>query len=194
MAQSQSTTGALGKSPSALQHNEPPSRSASRDCVADQLQAFASGRSVTVARAPRELYGFWRNWANLAKFCGEPSNVDSADDRRARCVISSNGTDHELEGVIDEETPHERIVWHMQRQSEPVMGGRLEFRPAGGARGTVVTVHILERRHSKAMQRLEKLFQRDAQSHAMQELRRFKQWIETGEIATAQRPAAARRA
>jgi uncharacterized membrane protein len=74
-------------------------------------------------------------------------------------------------------------------------GGRVEFRDSRDGRGTVVTVTIVYDPPGGTLGKLvAKLFQKEPKVQARQDLRRFKQLMETGEIPTAKPPDAAPRA
>ena len=90
----------------------------------------------------------------------------------------------EWEARVTEDRDGELIAWTSEEGSQIPNSGRVEFRDAG-ARGTVVTATILYDPPAGVIGKLvAKLFQREPAIQARRDLRRFKQLMETGEVAT----------
>ena len=154
------------------------------------------GRTVTIARPREELYRFWRDLTNLPAFMENIESVRVLDNARSHWVVKAPaGQTVEWDARIDEERPNELISWTTTPESSVKHTGRVEFREAPGGRGTEVTATILyDAPAGKLGAAIAKLFQREPKVQARQDLRRFKQLMETGEIATAEPPDAAPRA
>jgi len=100
----------------------------------------------------------------------------------------------EWDSIITEDRPGELIAWTSAEGASVANSGRIEFRDSSNGRGTVVTVTIAYDPPLGAVGKMfAKLFQREPKIQARQDLRRFKQLMETGEIATSQPPYAAPR-
>lgn len=154
------------------------------------------GRTVTIARPRSELYAFWRDFANLPRFMENVRDVAVSDTRRSRWTVAAPG-ERELsfETTITEDRPGELIAWRSDEDAPVRNSGRVVFRDAPDGRGTEVEATIAYDPPAGAVGRLAaKLFQREPNIQARRELKRFKQLMETGEIATAQPGAAAPRA
>src|SRR5947207_4895243 len=52
-------------------------------------EAAIVGRTVTINRPRAELYAFWRDFRNLARFLENIERVDVGDDRRSHWVINA---------------------------------------------------------------------------------------------------------
>jgi uncharacterized membrane protein len=154
------------------------------------------GRTVTIAKSREELYRFWRDLANLPDFMENIESIRVLDDTRSHWVVKAPaGKTVEWDALIDEERPNELISWTTTPESSIKHAGRVEFRDAPGGRGTEVTATILyDAPAGKLGAAIAKLFQREPKVQARHDLRRFKQLMETGEIATAEPPDAAPRA
>ena len=77
------------------------------------------------------------------------------------------------------------IAWASTEGADIPNSGRIEFRDAGD-RGTIVTATIAYDPPAGIIGKVvAKLFQREPAIQARRDLRRFKQLMETGEIATA---------
>jgi uncharacterized membrane protein len=91
----------------------------------------------------------------------------------------------ESEIVVDE--PGQLLAWKSVEDADILNEGRVEFRTAPGGRGTEVRAFIAFDPPMGAVGRaIAALQERDPHIQARRDLRRFKQLIETGEIATAQ--------
>jgi len=150
-----------------------------------------STRSVTINRPREELFAYFRDFANLPSFMDNIERVDVIDTTRSRWVVKAPaGQTVEWESTISEEVPPSFFTW--TSQGDVGNSGRIDFHDAG-ARGTVVTASIAYDPPAGAIGKLvAKLFQREPAMQARRDLRRFKQLMETGEVATAARNAALR--
>ena len=146
------------------------------------------GRAVTINRRADELFAYFRDFANLPSFMDNVERIEVLDSRRSHWVVKApGGRTVEWTSVITEEAPGSFIAWASEEGADVPNSGRVDFRPAGD-RGTVVTATILYDPPAGMIGRLvAKLFQREPAIQARRDLRRFKQLMETGEIATAAR-------
>ena len=144
------------------------------------------GRAVTINRPRHELYAFWRKFGNLARILENIESVTELDERRSHWVVRAPaGTTVEWDSVIVEDIPDELISWESEEGADVTNSGRIDFRDAHGGRGTLVTATIAYDPPAGAVGKLvAKLFQREPEIQARRDLRRFKQFMETGEIAT----------
>src|SRR5690606_30525259 len=102
-----------------------------------------------------------------------------------------SGQAFEWDAIIRENRERGRITWESVQGSRFDHRGHITFTRAGGDRGTVVNLEI--RYHLPAGSLgvlLAKLQGADPQHEAAEALRRFKQWVETGEFATNRGPSA----
>jgi len=171
----------------------PLSASKRRDAVADATQDLADGkgssivaRAVTINRPVGELFAYFRNFTNLPTFMENVERIDVLDERRSHWVVKGPaGKSYEWTSTITDETPDRVIAWSSEDGADVPNSGRVEFRDAG-ARGTVVIATILYDPPGGVIGKLiAKMFQREPAIQARRDLRRFKQLMETGEIATA---------
>ncbi|MDO7841816.1 SRPBCC family protein [Sphingomonas immobilis] len=144
------------------------------------------GRAVTINRPVAELYAYWRDFGNLATFMDNVVSVSPIDDKRSHWVVKApGGKTVEWNAVVTEERENELIAWVSEDGADVPNSGRIDFRDAG-ARGAVVTATILYDPPAGTIGKLiAKMFQREPAIQARRDLRRFKQLMETGEIATA---------
>jgi len=153
------------------------------------------GRTVTINRTPHELYTFWRDFRNLPLFMENIESVHILDDTRSHWKVKAPADKTvEWDSLITEDVPGEVIAWRSDHNASIANSGRIEFRKSANNRGTQVTVTIVYDPPAGAIGKMiAKLLQREPHVQARQDLRRFKQLMETGEISTSQPPAAAPR-
>lgn len=147
------------------------------------------GRAVTINKPRSELFAYWRDLSNLPAFMDNVERIDVIDDRRSHWVVKAPaGKTVEWDAVITEEVQDEVIAWASTDDADVPNSGRIDFRDATGGRGTVVTATILYDPPAGMIGKVvAKLFQREPAIQARRDLRRFKQLMETGEIATSAR-------
>jgi uncharacterized membrane protein len=164
---------------------------ADSDDTADEAGQLI-GRTVTISRPRHELYAFWRDFSNLPQIMENIESVTELDERRSHWVVRAPaGQTVEWDSVIVEDIPDELISWQSDAGADITNSGRIDFRDAPGGRGTWVTATIAYDPPAGGVGKLvAKLFQREPKIQARRDLRRFKQFMETGEVATARMNAA----
>jgi uncharacterized membrane protein len=164
------------------------------DAAADFTQSLLEGkggsvaaRAVTINRPASELYEYWRELSNLASFMDNVVSITPNGQQSHWVVKAPGGTTVEWDARITEDKPNELLAWTSEEGADIANSGRVEFRDAG-ARGTVVTATIAYDSPAGIVGKLiAKMFQREPAVQARRDLRRFKQLMETGEIATSSR-------
>ncbi len=164
--------------------------------LAPQHGDLLVGRSVTIDRPRQELYNFWRDFTNLPRFMRNVHQVSVLSEVRSHWVIEApGGKTVEWDSEITRDEPGSAIAWRSIEGANVRNSGLVEFVDSPDARGTVVRVTLVYDPPAGALGALiAKLYQKEPRIQARQDLRRFKQLMETGEIATAQPPDAAPRA
>lgn len=142
--------------------------------------------SVTINRSVSELYRFWRNLENLPRFMRHLQSVEKMTDTisrwRARGPV---GVTVEWEAEIYNEVSDKLIAWRSLEGSTVISAGSVNFDDAGPGRGTRLTVHLqYSPPGGKLGARVARLFGADAETEIREDLRRFKQLLEAGEVAT----------
>jgi uncharacterized membrane protein len=148
-----------------------------------------SAKSVTIRRPRDEVYAAWRDFSRLGEFMENVERVEVLDDKRSHWVVRApGGRTVEWDSRITEERQGELIAWTSEEGADVPNSGHVTFRDAQADRGTIVTATLVYNPPAGAVGKLiAKLFQREPAIQARRELRRFKQLMETGEVATAAR-------
>lgn len=155
-------------------------------------EAQISAAVVTIAKPAQEIYAFWRDFANLPLVMENIAAIEVLDSTRSHWRVKAPGNRVvEWEAVVTDDDPGRAIGWQTVEGSDVQSSGRIEFRDAGD-RGTVVRAVIAYDPPGGLLAQLAaKLFQREPALQSRRDLRRLKQWLETGEISTAARTRAA---
>ena len=139
-------------------------------------------KSITVKRPREEVYRFWRNLENLPRFMYHVEAVSSAGDR-SHWIVKAPGGTVEWDAEIVEEQPGERLTWRSLEGSDVHHQGSVRFRDAPADRGTEVDVELqYDAPGGSAGVMVAKLFGEQPAQQIRDDLRRFKQVMETGEV------------
>jgi uncharacterized membrane protein len=163
-------------------------RDQATEALIDAKGDHVVGRSVTINKPANELYAYFRDFAKLGTFMENVERVDVLDDKRSHWVVKApGGKTVEWDARITDEREGELIAWTSEEGADIANSGRVEFHEAG-ARGTIVTAMIAYDPPGGTVGKLiAKLFRREPAIQARRDLRRFKQLMETGEVATSSR-------
>jgi len=146
-------------------------------------------RAVTIARPRNELYAFWRDFTNLPQFMEhlESVRVDSPTRSHWKAKAPA-GSSVEWDAEIVNDVPGEIIAWKSVGDAEVANAGAVNFSGAPGDRGTIVKVTLdYEPPGGKLGALVARLFGEDPDRQVREDLRKFKQLMETGEITTSAR-------
>jgi uncharacterized membrane protein len=144
-------------------------------------------RSITVNRPAEELYRFWRELSNLPSFMTKIESVRVTGPGRSHWIATGPlGLPFEWEAEVVEERENQLIAWRSVAGSEIDTVGSVGFRPAPGGRGTEVTVELEYTPPGRELTaQLAKLVGQAPEQQLRQDLQRFKQLMETGQIIVA---------
>ena len=143
-------------------------------------------KSVTIAATHDTLFKFWRNFENLPRFMENLESVKVLDAKRSHWVVKGPaGMDVEWDAEIINEIPNELIGWRSVEGSEVDNAGSVHFTPTPDGRRTEVKVVLrYDPPGGVVGAAISKLFGEDPDRQVQEDLRRFKQLIETGNLAT----------
>jgi len=142
--------------------------------------------SATVSRSPQELYDFWRDETNAPKFMSNIESVRKTGESTSHWVSRGPmGKTFAWDSEIIREEPHRLFAWKSLPGGDISNAGTVRFEPATGGRGTVVTLEVNYEPPAGAIGvAIAKILGHDPDSRVREDLRRFKQLMEAGVIAT----------
>ncbi len=143
-------------------------------------------KTVTIGKSAEELYNFWHDFENFPNFMKHVESVKVIDLRRSHWVAKAPmGQTVEWDADIINDQPNQLIAWASIEGADIENSGFVRFTPAPGDRGTEVKV-VMEYDIPGGMvtAALAKLFGEEPEQQIGDELNRFKQLMEAGEIAT----------
>jgi uncharacterized membrane protein len=141
-------------------------------------------KTIIINRSPEEVYLQWREFENFPKFMKHLEEVRTSGEGRSHWKAKAPaGTTVEWDAEITEDQPNSLIAWRSLADSEIRNSGRVRFERATGGRGTVVTVDMeYTPPAGVAGQAIAKLFGEEPGQQLDDDLRRFKQIMEIGEV------------
>jgi len=174
----------------------PPAETAPREhwSIRERDQAhrlFEKGVHVTavtlVQRPASELYAAWRELENLPRFIDDLVRIDCVDDTTSRWTADAafNGTTTvQWTAQIINDRPGEVLAWKTVPGSEIELAGSVRFRELPHARGSEVRIALeYVPPIGFVAEAIAKAFTGDANSRVRAALHRFRQVMETGEVA-----------
>ena len=143
-------------------------------------------KTVTINKPAEELYRFWHNFENLPRFMKHLKDVKVHNNKRSHWTTSGAlGGSVEWDADIIEDRENELIAWASVEGADVDNSGFVRFQPAPGDRGTEVKVVTKYNPPGGAIgDAIAKLFGEEPEQQIGDDLRRFKQLMEAGEIAT----------
>jgi uncharacterized membrane protein len=148
--------------------------------------AIRMTRTITIQRSARDLFSFWRNFENLPQVMPHLKSVRVTGEKSSHWIAKGpGGKEIEWDAEITSENTNDHISWQSAPSSEIPNKGTVRFEELPGDRGCVVRVAIIYDPPGGFFgSKLAKLFGRSPEQMTGSDLRRFKQIMETGEIAT----------
>ena len=139
-----------------------------------------ASRAVTINRPAQEVYAFFRDLTKAPLYVDGVQSVTMAG-KRAHWVSQDGDKTFEWDSEITNDVPGKEITWAAVDPAKSG-SGRVTFDEVAG-RGTVLTLTIAHEQ-SFVGKVVAKLKQTDPAIRERRNLRRLKQLLETGEIAT----------
>lgn len=151
-------------------------------------------RAITVNRPPEDLYRFWRNLENLPRVMSHLERVENRGARQSHWVARAPlGLTAEWDAEIITDNANEAIGWKSCEGSQVATAGSVHFTREPGGRGTQVRVVLkYDPPGGQLGAWLAWLFGESPGRQIEADLRRFKQMLEAGEVASTAGPSASR--
>lgn len=149
---------------------------------------FHGAAAVLIGRKPEELYPFWKDLSNIVQIEPFLDSVRPLGDQRWRWRARIRGVPAiEMEMEIVRDQPNRQIEWRSVEGSPTAMRASIQFSPAIGDRGTLVRMEVELDGPIALLAKPASALGFGPELRLEQHLRRFKQLMETGEIARASR-------
>jgi uncharacterized membrane protein len=146
-------------------------------------QGLTLHAAITVKRPRQEVYAFWRDMENLPRFMIHVESVRMLDQRRSHWAARGPaGKAVEWDAQIIDDRPGEIIAWR-SISGALTNSGSVRFVDAPGGRGTEVHVEVrYEPPGGLVGAAVARLLGEHPDQQIRDDLRRFKQVMETGEV------------
>lgn len=145
--------------------------------------------AVTVNRPIEQVYGFWKRFENFPRFMRHLDAVETSGRRSHWRAAGPGGIKVEWDAELVEDVENERVSWRTLPGSTVDHHGSVRFVRAPGLRGTEVRVHLHYSPPAGQIGRgLAWLLGSDPEGLIREDLRRFKQLLETGEVVMSDGP------
>lgn len=156
-----------------------------KDSPGTNIRAIHVCRTIIIDRPAAELYEFWRNFENLPRFMNHLQTVTVLDEKRSHWVAKGPaGSSVEWDAEIVNDHPNEMIAWRSTASAQIATAGTVRFQPATGGRGTLLKVEMqIDPPAGVLGITVAKLFGESPEKQVHVDLHRFKQLMETGEVA-----------
>lgn len=142
--------------------------------------------SIAIDKRPEELYPFWRDFKNLPLFMKSLESVTVLDERRSHWVAKGIGNARiEWDAEIYNEIENELIAWRSLENADVVNAGSVRFQKGPTGHGSYVRVTMnYNPPAGKLGTTIAQLLGGEPTQLIKEDLRRLKQILEAGEIAT----------
>ena len=143
-------------------------------------------KHITVGRPAAELYAFWRKLENLPQVMSHLESVTELSERISRWTAKGPAGSHVTwDAEITEDLKNEGLAWRALEGSDIENAGSVFFNELPNDRGTEIKVVLAyEPPLGKLGATIAKLMGEEPGRQLQEDLQRFKQFMETGEIAT----------
>ena len=141
--------------------------------------------AITIYRPVSDVYSYWRNLENLPRFMDHLEEVTVTDRFRSHWVGRGPlGVHVEWDAEIINDIPPTLLSWKSTGHSDVVSAGSVRFKPAGEHATQVYVKLQYDPPAGRLGATIAWLVGEDPQRQIAEDLRRFKQLIETGEVTT----------
>ncbi|MDQ3896916.1 MAG: SRPBCC family protein, partial [Actinomycetota bacterium] len=150
-----------------------------------ERSAVEARSAITVNAPPEKVYAGWRDFEALPGFMYHLESVQVTADGCSHWVAKAPlGSKVEWDAEVVDDVPGERIAWRSAAGASVENSGTVRFQPAPGGRGTEIHVELRYQPPLGVVGAVvAKLFGEEPNQQLADDLRRFKQLLETGEVA-----------
>jgi uncharacterized membrane protein len=147
-------------------------------------QGIHASASCIVNLEPEAVYDFWRQFENFPRFMRHIESVEELGDNRYHWIAKGPaGMSVEWDAMIVADDPGKVITWRSLEDSDVDNAGAVRFERAPGGRGTILKVNIQYNPIGGVLGAgIARLFGEEPNQQLDDDLRRFKQVMEVGEV------------
>jgi uncharacterized membrane protein len=158
------------------------------------IKPIYTKKTIGVHRSPEDLYKAWRNLEDLPRYMRHLESVRVLDEKKSHWVVKAPvGTTVEWDAELVEDRPNEMIAWRSLPGATVDNSGSVRFEKGPESHGTIVTVELQYNPPAGQVgAAFATLFGEAPEQQIAEDLRRFKQVMETGEIPTTEGQASGR--
>ncbi|WP_436757420.1 SRPBCC family protein [Streptosporangium sp. V21-05] len=139
--------------------------------------------AITINRPRQEVYLYWHDFENLPRFMTHLESVETTGDGHSHWKATGPLKPVEWDAEIVEDRSGELIAWRSMPGALVGNSGSVRFADAPGGRGTEVRVNLMyDPPGGRAGMAFAKLLGEHPEQQVRDDLRRFKQVLETGEV------------
>ncbi len=152
--------------------------------AAEPEQPVEVRAALTIRRDRDELYSLWRDFERFPDFMAHLEEVSATGERTSHWkACGPLGMTVEWDAEITDDVPGERIAWRSVPGSKIDNSGTVRFVTAPGDQGTEIHVDMRYSPPAGAIgATIAKIFGEEPGIQLKDDLRRFKQIVETGEV------------
>ena len=169
-------------------------KNTAEDDAADPTRLYEKGvrmeSAVTVSKPARELYDYWRDLTNLPSFMDNLTRIEVGEDGKSTWYVKGPaGVPAQWTAQVINDEPGKVIAWKTVGEADVHNAGAVRFDE--GRHGTVVKVEIeylppIGGAIANFGAKIARLLGQAPQNDLDADLRKFKQLMEAGEVATTQ--------
>jgi uncharacterized membrane protein len=139
--------------------------------------------AITIRASRQQVYSYWRDFENFPSFMAHVEWVETGEGGRSHWIAKAPIGKVEWDAEIVQDRPGELIAWRAVEGSDVHHSGTVGFVDAPGGRGTEIHVNMdVKAPAGRAGLAVAKLLGEEPTVQVKDDLRRFKQIMETGEI------------
>ena len=144
--------------------------------------------AIIINRSPEDVYRFWRNLENLPRFMRHLASVTESSGTRSRWVARAPlGRTVDWEAEIINDRPNELIAWRSLPGADIDTAGSVHFQRTPSGSGTQVHVNLKYNPPGGSVgASVARLCGEAPEQQIQEDLRHFKQLLETGQVARMQ--------
>lgn len=141
-------------------------------------------QAVTINRSAQELYNYWHNFENLPNFMNHLESVEMTDAEKSHWKAKAPlGATVSWDAEVTDDQPNRRIAWRSIPGTGIENWGSVEFLPSTNGEETIVRVELQYSPPGGTIgAAVAKLFGEEPEQQIWEDLHRFKQLMELGEI------------